>query len=146
MAVALLLLISCGTDSTPTSAAVTSTTTTAAPTTTVDPAKLAVASAVGDIEAGEALYFLEMDGVPHDLACAGCDTLDGIDGRSPSLAGISDRAGSVVPGMPAADFLKQSIVEPATVREDWPAVMPVDYGKLLTEEEINDLIAFLLTQ
>ena len=108
--------------------------------------QLAKAEGVGDIAAGEELFITELDMPANHLACATCHTLDGVDGRSPSLLGISGVAGERVEGLSDIEYLRQSIIDPAAYEEDWPATMPRTYADVLTEEEVNDLVAFLLTQ
>jgi mono/diheme cytochrome c family protein len=124
------------------------TTTTVPPTTTaVSAEQLAKAEALGDIAAGGELFETELELTGPDSACSTCHTLDGIDGRSPSLAGISARAVERVEGLSDIDYLRQSILDPAAFEEqEWPAVMPRTYADSLTEQQVNDLIAFLLTQ
>jgi len=124
----------------------TTTTTTVPTTTTISAEQLAKAEAVGDIAAGEELFFTELDMPSSDLACSTCHTLDGVDGRSPSLLGISGVAGERVEGLSDIEYLRQSIIDPAAYEEDWAAVMPRTYADVLTEEQVNDLVAFQLTQ
>ena len=92
--------------------------------------------------------------------CASCHTLDGDDTakEGPSLLGISERAGKQVPGLSAVEYLEQSILEPsAFIVEEYQNRMKVyrivnsdevDYmfADMLTQEELDDLIAYLLTQ
>jgi hypothetical protein len=60
---------------------------------------------------------------------------------------MGERAGTRIEGMAPADYLHQSIMEPsAFVVEGYPDVMPHTYGETLTEQQISDLIAYLLTQ
>ena len=137
------------------------TTTTAAPTTTtstteatvsaavLSPEQLAAAAAVGDIAAGEALFNAPVDGVGHSLACVACHSLDGKNGRNPTIVGISGVAADRVAGMSAVDYLRQSIVDPYAFKVDgeWhSAAMPYQYPNLLSEEQIDNLVAFLLTR
>ena len=65
----------------------------------------------------------------------------------PSLAGIGSVAGDRVPGLSAAEYLRQSILEPdAYVVEGYPAgQMLGGYEDTLTEQEIDALVLFLLT-
>jgi hypothetical protein len=65
----------------------------------------------------------------------------------PSQAGLATRAQSRVAGMSAADYIHQSIVEPnAYVVEGFAeGLMYQFYGEDLTEQEINDLVAYTLT-
>lgn len=98
----------------------------------------------------------------YQTQCAGCHSLDGSQFRiGPSLLGISQRAGKQVPGLSAVEYLQQSILEPSAYivegYEDAEKEMPayelvvraegeVKLPGTLTQEEFDDLIAFLLTQ
>ncbi len=112
--------------------------------------------AVGDPERGRQIWD---DG--DDVAgtgCSFCHSLDGSEGpdgsevpfanrRAPSWLGISERAADRVPGLTAEEYLRQSIWEPsAFVVEGYDDVMPNFSGGKMTEEDVDDLIAFLLTQ
>lgn len=101
-------------------------------------------AAVGDPVRGEQLYH---EGRGDALACTTCHTLDGSPLVGPSHQGIGERAGTRVPGLSAADYIRQSIVDPsAYVVEGYPDAMFKDYAELLTPQDIDDLVAFLLTQ
>lgn len=65
----------------------------------------------------------------------------------PSLAGVGSRAGSRVPGMTAEEYLRQSILEPdAYVVDGFPAGQMLDiYGDILTDEQVDALVAFLMS-
>lgn len=79
--------------------------------------------------------------------CIRCHSLDGSEGYGPSLQGISEQAGDRVPGQSAVEYLRQSILEPdAYILEGYPEKMGRIHRVLLNEGEINDLIAFMLTQ
>lgn len=120
---------------------------TASTTTTISAEQLAMAQAVGDIAAGEELYNTPVEGLPMSASCATCHTLNGVDGRSPSLARIGQVAGERVEGLSDIEYLRQSIIDPAAFQtRDWPATMPSQYGDLLSEDQVDDLIAFLLTR
>jgi hypothetical protein len=63
------------------------------------------------------------------------------------VQGISERAGDRVPDLSAVEYLRQSIEDPsAFVVEDFYDVMPKDLPSRLSEEDIDDLVAFMLTQ
>jgi hypothetical protein len=66
----------------------------------------------------------------------------------PSLADAATVAASAVDGLSAEAFLRQSIIEPDVhVTEGFmPGLMFQNYGETLSEQQINDLVAFLLTQ
>jgi len=127
------------------------TTTTAATrestTTTISAEQLSRAQSVGDITAGETLFNSTVELTGPDYACSVCHTLDGVNGRSPSLAGISAVAGDRVDGVSDVEYLRESILDPAASEVDeWASVMPRTYSESLSEEQVNNLIAFLLTQ
>lgn len=65
----------------------------------------------------------------------------------PSLAGVATRAETRVPGLPAEAYLMQSLVDPdAYVVEGFqPGQMRPDLAQTLTQQELDDLVAFLLT-
>lgn len=65
----------------------------------------------------------------------------------PSLAGIASRAGSRVPGLSAEAYIRNSILHPSDfVVPGFPDAMQKNFGTVLRADQINDLIAFLLTQ
>lgn len=107
----------------------------AEPTEEVEPTEEA-ASPAGDPAAGEELFATN---------CSACHAEE--DGAGPPLAGIGERAATRVDGMSAEEYLHESIVDPAAyVVEGFAPIMPKDYADKLSEEEITDLIAYLLTQ
>src|SRR6476619_1981582 len=72
--------------------------------------------------------------------CSGCHTL--------KAAGASGTTGpdldKVIPGQSAAE-VKQSIVDPgAKIVPGYADVMPKNFGQLLSPQELNDLVNFLL--
>ena len=111
------------------------------------------------------------DGPPPDIymtggpkfasGCVRCHTLDGTDQpppegpatpgvsptQGPSMLGISERAEDRVEGLSAADYIRQSIVDPgAHLVEGYDDVMPRVIGQRLSEEEVDELVDFLLAQ
>lgn len=116
-------------------------------TSTVSDEQLAKATSVGDVAVGEELFYMEMDEIPRDLSCSSCHSLDGVDGRSPSLLGISGVAADRVQGLSDIEYLRQSLSDPlGFVAGEWASTMPYQYGEILTDEQVNDLVAFLLTK
>jgi len=100
----------------------------------------------GDPEMGRRLFLEEVPGV--NAGCRLCHALEpGVQLVGPSLAGIGTRAATRVPGMSAEEYIYQSIVDPdAYVVPGYPpGLMPPDARERLTEEQIQDLVAFLLT-
>jgi cytochrome c2 len=67
----------------------------------------------------------------------------------PGLRGIADIAGSRVPELSAEEYLCRAIIAPrehivAGYPED-NILMPITYGATLNRQQVNDLIAYLLT-
>jgi len=90
------------------------------------------AAPAGNADAGKAVF----SGVGGCSACHSVEAGKVLVG--PSLAGIAEDS---------AAELRASIVNPgANVEEGFDAgVMPTDYGTKLTEQQINDLVAYLST-
>ncbi|MCB9449962.1 MAG: c-type cytochrome [Anaerolineaceae bacterium] len=64
----------------------------------------------------------------------------------PSLAGVATRAGTRIPGMSAEAYFRQSILDPsAYVVEGFEDVMMKNFGQQLSADQINDIIAYLMT-
>ena len=81
--------------------------------------------------------------------CVACHTATGVSSGTigPVLNGVATRAATRVPGLAAEEYIRQSILTPsAYVVEGFAnGIMPQTFGQTLTEEQINDLVAFLLT-
>lgn len=81
--------------------------------------------------------------------CVGCHALDpAMQMSGPTWFNLADTAVNRVPGQSPADYIHESIVDPgAYVVSGYPAnVMPQNYGDLLSDEELADLVAYLLAQ
>lgn len=64
----------------------------------------------------------------------------------PSLAGIARTAATRVEGLDAQAYLRASITHPdAYLVEGFPNLMPPTFGQTLTPDELDNLIAYLLT-
>jgi mono/diheme cytochrome c family protein len=97
----------------------------------------------GDATNGERLF--REGAVPP---CGTCHSLrPGLDLLGPSLARIGHNAGSQVPGQSAGDYLRESILEPdAHIAFGFSAsVMAASYEAQLSQQEVEDLVAYLLT-
>jgi len=95
---------------------------------------------------GEALFKKSVMG--SVAGCATCHSTEpGTIIVGPSLAGIGSAAAQRVEGLSAENYLRQSITQPdAYVVEGFPkSIMPSKYAAELSEAEINDLTAYLLS-
>lgn len=91
----------------------------------------------GDAAAGEELFL---------STCGGCHQ-ENADQPAPPRVGMGERAATRVEGMDAAEYLHQSIVDPhAFLVEGYGPIMPDTYGQDFSEDDINNLVAYLLTQ
>ena len=115
----------------------------------------APAATVGDPERGRQIWEDGggVVGVSEGVGCQGCHSLDGSEKTvgffiAPTWQGISGRAGDRVPGLSAEEYLRESIVDPAAyiVEGYSDGTMPKGFRFLLSEEDIDSLVAFLLTQ
>ena len=108
-------------------------------------------AAVGDPERGREIWELS-GGAVEGGGCQACHSLDGSEKTAgpfiaPTWQGISERAGDRVPGLSAEEYLRESIVDPAAyIVEGYSDFMPKGYRFLLSEEDLDNLVAFLLTQ
>ena len=104
---------------------------------------------IGDPERGRQIF---ENGGAHEnykpqYYCMRCHSLDGSEGYGPSLQGISKRAGDRVPVLSDVEYLRQSILEPdAYIIEGYSGRMGRIHSLLLSEEEVDDLVSFLITQ
>ncbi len=97
----------------------------------------------GDAAAGKTVF----DEVAAP-ACNTCHSLQpGEDMVGPSLANIGTEAGDRVSGQSAEEYLRKSVTDPnAHVVEGYNAnIMPSTYANQLSEEQIDDLVAYMLT-
>lgn len=82
--------------------------------------------------------------------CISCHTLSGISTGTvgPVLDGIGENAGTRVDGMTAEEYIRQSVLDPSAYIVDGFAdgVMPQNFAEVLTEDQINDLVTFLLSK
>ena len=100
---------------------------------------------VSSADAGESLYFETTLGV--NTGCRVCHSLDpGVVIIGPSFDGVATAAATRVPGLTTEEYLHQSIVDPdAYVVQGFDSgVMLQNFNETLTEEQIDNLVAFLL--
>lgn len=108
------------------------------PTETPIPTEEPVAEVAGDPINGQVLYTQQ---------CVACHTLDGTIGVGPSFMGLGERAGSIVEGYTAYDYIYESIVEPGAYVVDGyvDGIMLQNFGTTLSATDLDDLIAYLLS-
>ena len=109
------------------------------------PTPLSVEGTTGDASVGESIFH---DGKGSAAACINCHAAEpGPFALGPVMTGISERAGSRIEGMTAEEYLHQSIVHPGEfLVPGFRPVMPPTYGENLTEQDIADIIAYLMTR
>ncbi len=112
-------------------------------------------SSSGNAANGDKLFHQATIGKDNVAGCATCHSTEK-DKKlvGPSLAGIAtDAAGAFKESgykgtaKDAAGWLREQIVNPGLeVVEDFPPnVMPQNYGTELSQQEVNDMVAYLLT-
>ena len=99
-----------------------------------------------DPEAGKRLFNGATLGA--NAGCQICHSLEpGVQLVGPSLAGVATRSETRVPGLSGQDYLMQSLVDPdAYVVEGFqPGQMRPDLAQALSQQQLDDLVAFLMT-
>jgi cytochrome c2 len=112
------------------------------------PAEPAASGMVGNAVRGQRLYEQTVIGRASAPGCVTCHSMEpGVVVVGPSHAGVGARAGDYVADLSAEEYLKQSIIEPDAHIVDGftPGVMYQNYGTELNEQEIADLVAYMLT-
>lgn len=137
--------------STPTEAPATATPTELPPTETPAESEQSIAQLVeerGDPARGEELFNAMFSTASGSFMCATCHRTDS-DERliGPGMLTLSERAGQRVEGESAVEYIYNSIVDPsAYVVQDYPdALMPQNYAEILEDQDIYDLIAYLMS-
>ena len=102
-----------------------------------------VAAVKGDAEAGKAVF------LKATSMCVTCHAVDGLDTAvgtiGPKLNGLGERAGSRVAGQDAVTYIKTSIENPNGYVVDGyaPAMPPLK--STMTDEEFENLVAYLVS-
>ncbi len=106
--------------------------------------KTSVEAAVsGEVALGQEVY---ETGGSSGVPCLACHTLDGTNTVGPTFKGIADVAGDRVDGVSAEEYLRQSITNPgAYIVVGYSNAMNQNYASSLSEEEIDTVVAYLLT-
>ncbi|MBT3337918.1 MAG: cytochrome c [Anaerolineae bacterium] len=105
---------------------------------------------IGDAAKGEELYNRATLGSKSSEGCVACHNYDETQGDetdAPFTAGTATKAEGRVPGLSAEEYILESIVNPdAYVVEGYNAGdMYQSWGEDLSEQEMADIIAYLLT-
>ncbi len=99
----------------------------------------------GNPARGRDLFFASSIG--QSTGCRVCHSIKPNERKvGPSLAGIATRAATRVPGLTAEEYIRQSIEDPgAYVVEGFPNAMLPDIADKLSDQDMDDIIAFLMT-
>ncbi|MCH7594524.1 MAG: cytochrome c [Chloroflexi bacterium] len=99
----------------------------------------APASPAGDAGNGEALFGAN--------GCSGCHSTGSNRVVGPGLSGIGTTGESRVAGLSADQYLNDSIVSPDDfIVEGFPqGLMPGTFGETLSEQDVADLVAYLIS-
>lgn len=94
--------------------------------------------------------------VYNQFGCGACHTMEGISAGvvGPNLSQIATVAATRIDGYTAEDYIRESILMPgAYISPDCPtgpcaepSVMPATFGEQMTEDQINNLLTFLLSK
>lgn len=98
----------------------------------------------GDPERGAEIFQVTVNGQP---ACITCHVLDGDNaGIGPNLLGYANVAGERVEGESAEEYTYRAIVLPAVfIAPGYSNLMPGNYESALEDQDLADMIAYLLT-
>jgi hypothetical protein len=100
----------------------------------------------GNVEHGAQLFAQGQGETPPCSTCHQTVTGQFSFSVGPNLDGIGEHAGTRVDGLTAEEYLHQSILEPERyIVSGYRDIMYPDYSAHLTEQSIQDLIAYLLT-
>ncbi len=96
----------------------------------------------GDPERGQLLFERSIQAP----ACISCHRTDSVNAVGPGLGGFSERAGTRVAGLSAAEYAFQSIDRPASfLVPGFSNLMYSAYDANFTAQDVADLIAYLMT-
>jgi cytochrome c551/c552 len=78
--------------------------------------------------------------------CTACHVKASSVGVAPPFKGLADRAATRRPSLKAAEYIYESIISPdAYIVEDYADAMPNNFAARLSNQDLGDIIAFLLT-
>jgi cytochrome c len=111
---------------------------------------LLLAACSASSAAANATPLSEEEAFGEDLFTAHCASCHSTMGDTvivgPPLSGVATRAETRVVGLDAAAYIEQSILEPsAYVNDGYQDLMPKTFGVVLSGDEVDALVAYLLT-
>ena len=80
------------------------------------------------------------------MGCFRCHTISGKGGtRGPDLTDVASRAGERVPDLSTEQYLLEKVKAGGTYDYTVPEYVPMmpEFGKLLTDEQLQDLVTYL---
>ncbi|MEZ4767408.1 MAG: cytochrome c [Caldilineales bacterium] len=111
------------------------------------PADPPPAEPTGDPQRGREIFESGGEKYTPEFYCSRCHSLDGAESYGPSMQGVAGQAAQRVPGISAEAYIRQSILEPdAFIVPGYSPNMGLIHSRLLNDQEVEDLVAFLLTQ
>jgi hypothetical protein len=114
------------------------------------PDQFTILAQFGNPANGEALFMQEFETIQGPYACYTCHNVENDQAKiGPGQYNLRDRAAQRVPGQSAAQYIYTSITAPQEYLvagfENVPVHMPENYSELLSDTQIYDLVAYLLT-
>jgi mono/diheme cytochrome c family protein len=91
------------------------------------------------------------DALAAQYNCIACHRAGAANGIAPPFVGIAERAAERRPPMPAAAYLYESIIHPSAYivpkddEELYPDAMLRNFGETISDRDLGDLIAWLLS-
>jgi cytochrome c553 len=123
-----------------------------APTEAAPAAPMPTAVTIGDVARGAALYTMTYNTAQGPWACSLCHNTGAVRLVGPGLGGVEARFATYNLNVPIENYLHDSIVHPNDfiVPADSggaypPNLMPQNYGELLSEQDVSDLVAYILS-
>ncbi len=78
--------------------------------------------------------------------CPACHRQGAANGIAPAWVGVAERAATRRPPMPAEAYLYESIIHPeAYLVDGYPNSMVPNFGSRISDQELGDILAYLLT-
>jgi mono/diheme cytochrome c family protein len=113
---------------------------------------IAAALKAGNPDNGKVVFSTPHDTANGTWACAQCHSVTADQARiiGPGLYNLAAVAGTYVKGENAVEYIHESIVNPNAFITPGdppfpPGLMPQNWGDVLTPQELNDVIAYVLT-